>query len=757
MSLLLPQPPSLFLQPSLPSSPSSNPSPRNPKISSIHFPTPKPFPSKHQTSLHLTNSQSVGQFNLQQDWLHLLQTSIELKDLSLGLSIHAFLIKSARVLNTFHGNNLINMYSKFFEVESAHQVFDEMPIRNTISWTSLINGYSSINDFDNVFITLRKMHESGEKFNEHTCSCILHSVEDLRIGEQVHALATKIGVENNIAVGTSLVSMYASNGRIEEMEFLFREMVDIDIRCLNSLILDYKKNKNWVKVILTFIYVLETGLQPNQYTFTNTISACDGSISINEGRQIHGLAIKCGALCEISVGNAVITMYGEHELTADAEKMFATMRDRNLVSWTAILPIRVKSGYKDGIIDGFSKMFELGLGFDSSCLSTVLDVCSQYKDYKIASQIHACVWKLGYASDDFVATALSDSYAKSGRAKEARAVFDSLLNPSIASFNVILDGSLETCGAEDDIMVLFSKLRSTGLKPDAITCTKLLCLSADRSLAAHGKAFHAYEIKAGFDEDIGVGNAVISMYGKCGCIGDSSAKFNEMIKRDIVTWNAIISAHAIHGEGLEALLLYENMIIERVQPDERTMVSILQACSYSGYLDYGIRIFQSLKENYGIKPALEHQVCLVDLLGRKGDLEQAMEFIKDSEFRDEPQLWRSLVNVCKFCGDLRLGKLASRRLIDLAPDDSASYILSANMYSESGMQEEAREMRVAMRERKLRKETGCSWISVGNKVHYFIAGGMDHFKSREIHESFLEFSRHLKEFEMCFCNNTTPP
>ncbi|XP_020705930.1 pentatricopeptide repeat-containing protein At2g41080-like [Dendrobium catenatum] len=126
------------------------------------------------------------------------------------------------------------------------------------------------------------MHESGEKLNEHTCSCILHLVEDdLGIGEQVHALATKIGIENNVAVGTSLASMYASNGRIEDMEFLFREMDDIHIWCLNSLILDCKKNKNW-------------------------------------------------------------------------------------------------SIFKDGIFDGFAKIFELGLGFDSSYLSIVLDVCSQY-------------------------------------------------------------------------------------------------------------------------------------------------------------------------------------------------------------------------------------------------------------------------------------------------------------------------------------------------------------------------------------------
>ncbi|KAK8961320.1 Pentatricopeptide repeat-containing protein [Platanthera guangdongensis] len=748
MALLVPQYAFPLWKPFISYSPSTTPEPRNPNIT-IRLQTKNLLPLPHPPSLRPTSSQSLHQPNLQQDWLHPLQTCIKLRDVGFGLSIHAFLLKCAADADSFHGNNLINMYSKFCMLDAAHQVFDKMPVRNTVSWTSLISGYSSANDFANVLKISHEMHECGEKFTEHTCSCILSAVKDPVIGEQIHALAMKVGVDTNVVVATSLVSMYASNGETEAMELVFAEMVDVDIRCLNSLILGYKKNLNWVKAFLTFRYVLEKGLQPNEYTFTNTLSACNGFAHVNEGRQLHGLAIKCGTLCEkISVGNAVILMYGKHGSVTDAGKVFDKMRVRNLVSFTTILPIRAKNGFREGMVDEFVNMLKLGVAYDSSCLSTVLDVCSQYRDFKFVSQFHAWVCKLGHASDVFVATALSDAYAKSGRGKESRLIFYCLPNPNIASFNATLDESLETFGTENEIMVMFNALGSVGLKPDAITCSRLLRMSANLSLSVHGRAFHAYGIKSGLDKNIGVSNAVISMYGKCGFIGDACTKFSEMIERDNVTWNAIISAHAIHGRGMNALYLYENMIREGIQPDESTLISILQACSHSGLFDDGITVYQSMQEIYGITPTVEHHVCLVDLLGRRGDLKRALEFIEESKFRDKPQIWRSMVNVCNLCNDLKFGKIASKRLIDLAPDDSASYIMVVNMYSKGGVLEEAANLRVAMRDQKLRKETGYSWISFGKQTHSFMAGGIDHLQIREIQECLLDLSRHLKEFEM---------
>jgi len=102
---------------------------------------------------------------------------------------------------------------------------------------------------------------------------------------------------------------------------------------------------------------------------------------------------------------------------------------------------------------------------------------------------------------------------------------------------------------------------------------------------------------------------------------------------------------------------------------------------------------------------------MIDLLGRAGNLSKAMNMINKSPLSESPLLWRTFVNGCKLCGDLQLGKWASRKLLDLAFDEASSYILVSNMYDEGG----------------------SSWIEIDNEVHYFIANDKDHPQSREIY------------------------
>ena len=124
---------------------------------------------------------------------------------------------------------------------------------------------------------------------------------------------------------------------------------------------------------------------------------------------------------------------------------------------------------------------------------------------------------------------------------------------------------------------------------------------------------------------------------------------------------------------------------------------------------------------------------MIDLLGRAGNLSKAMNMINKSPLSESPLLWRTFVNVCKLCSDLQCGMWASRKLLDLAPNEASSYILVSNMYAEGGMLEEAAKIRTAMNDLKLFKETGSSWIEIDNEVHYFIASDKNHPQSREIY------------------------
>ncbi|KAL6133949.1 hypothetical protein ACLB2K_066182 [Fragaria x ananassa] len=584
------------------------------------------------------------------------------KNLMLGQAIHAFLLKCRCQSDTdaFQGNNLVNLYSKLNRLEDARQIFDEMPVRNTITWTTLMKGCSGVGDYASLFRVAGDMFRGGERFNEHTCSVILEAcglLQEQRGGEQVHCFVVKSGLQDNVFVATSLVSVYSRSDCLGDAEKVFGDMEYRDVQCFNYMILEYGKAGCGEEAIGVFIDLLSSGLDPNDYTFTNVISACSGDVGVQEGRQLHGLAVKYGVLCETSVGNAVITMYGKHGIIEEAETMLYAPEERSLISWTALLSMYVKNGCVDKALDVFLRVHDLGVGCDSSFLCAVLDACSECRDVELGRQIHAFVTKLSYDSGVHVGTALIDIYAKCGNLQSARLVFDGLS-----------------------------------------------------------------------------GNAMITMYAKCGSIEEAFQMFNGMNNRDCVSWNAIISAYALHGEGTTSLTLFENMKEEGFAADGITLLAILQACSYSGLWETGLCLFNEMELKYGTRFVIEHFGCMVDLLGRAGKFSEAIDFINTSPFPDSPMLWRTLINVCMLCGNLNFGILASKSLLELEPDEAGSYILVSNMYAGGGLFDEAAKVRTVMNDLKVNKEAGCSWIEVDNKFHYFVASDMDHPKSDEIYE-----------------------
>ncbi|XVE75630.1 hypothetical protein DITRI_Ditri12bG0108700 [Diplodiscus trichospermus] len=724
--------------------------PQNPLILTKANPPGNPkYPSlKRVRSCSISSISTHKELVLAEDWPGLLKVSIGSGNFLLGQSIHAFLIKWNSQNDTFQGNNLVNFYAKFNELEDARRLFDEIPVRNTITWTTLIKGYLENEDFESLFRTAYEMYFSGEKFNEHTCSVILQACgeqEDLIRGEQIHGFVIKSGIEENVFVGTSLISMYSTSGLLDEAEKVFDNMDFKDVQCLNCMIFEYGKAGCTEKAFRIFGDMLSSGLELTDYTFTNIISSCSKNVGIEEGRQLHGLAVKFGIVNVTSLGNAVITMYGKLGMAEDSERMFYSLSEKNLISWTALISGYVRSRCGEKAVHMFLELLDQGIYIDSGCLVTVLDSCSECKNLDLGVQLHAFVIKVGYLCNANIVTAIVDMYAKSGNLKSAKIVYNGFSSKNISLFNAILVGFIETNKDDDeDAMVFFSQLRLSGIKPDFVTFSRLLSLSANQACLVRGKSLHAYTIKTGFEADLTVSNALITMYAKCGSIQDAYQMFNGMNGHDLVSWNAMVAACSIHGEGKMALLLFEEMKREGFAPDEITILAILQACSYTGLWQDGLRLFNEMESNYGVRPVIEHFACIVDLLGRAGQLPEAMNFINSSPFPDSPLLWRTLVSVCKLQGDLNFGMLASKKLLDLLPEEAASYVLVSNTYAGSGMLDEAAKVRTAMNDLKLSKVAGCSWIEIDNKVHCFVASDKDHPESREIYAKLDQLTDEIK-------------
>jgi pentatricopeptide repeat protein len=198
----------------------------------------------------------------------------------------------------------------------------------------------------------------------------------------------------------------------------------------------------------------------------------------------------------------------------------------------------------------------------------------------------------------------------------------------------------------------------------------------------------------------------------------------------------------MHGRAKDALELFKQM---DVHPDSATFVALLAACSHAGLVDEGVKIFNSMTESHGIAPQLDHYACMVDLYGRAGQIFEAEELIRKMPMKPDSVIWSSLLGSCRKHGKADLAKLAADKFKELDPKNSLAYIQMSNIYSSGGSFIEAGLMRKEMRDSKVRKRPGLSWVEVGKQVHEFTSGGQRHPQRESILSRLETLIGQLKE------------
>ncbi|KDP23515.1 hypothetical protein JCGZ_23348 [Jatropha curcas] len=187
--------------------------------------------------------------------------------------------------------------------------------------------------------------------------------------------------------------------------------------------------------------------------------------------------------------------------------------------------------------------------------------------------------------------------------------------------------------------------------------------------------------------------------------------------KNSVSWNSMIATFARHGNGYKALQFYEEMRQEGIEPTDVTFLSLLHACSHVGLVDKGMEFFKSMTEVHKISPRTEHYACVVDMLGRKGFLNEAKTFIEGFPMKPGVLIWQALLGACSIHGDAEIGKYAAEQLFILEPENPEPYVLLANIYCSRSKWKEAARIIKRMEEMGAAKEPGLSWIEIEKKVN----------------------------------------
>ncbi|MQL70520.1 hypothetical protein Taro_002857 [Colocasia esculenta] len=341
-----------------------------------------------------------------------------------------------------------------------------------------------------------------------------------------------------------------------------------------------------------------------------------------------------------------------------------------------------------------------------------------------------------HCRDAFSWTIIITGLARGGRAADSVRLFREAPGGTHHPFAwASVLSCLQRNGLPHDALGLFKEMLSSlgaGQPPSPHSVTSALAAAADLPSLFVGRQLFSHVLRRGLGGNTHAGNSVISMFTKCGSLDGARILFRHMPRRDLFTWNSMITGLGRHGLGDEAISTFHLMLRLGFAPDAISFLGVLQGCSHCGRVKEARRYFESMQRDFAIPPRREHYVCLVDVLARAGLLKEATEVISDMPFEATPVLWRALLNGCRIAGDLELGFCVANRVMELEPDNAAACSMFVEMHKAGGRRIEVAMLRESMN-RTVRKELGCSWVEIGGKVHLFTTRDETHQETDHIY------------------------
>lgn len=587
---------------------------------------------------------------------------------------------------------MISGYLLNHRFDLAHQMFDKMPERDLVSWNVMITGCVRNGNLG----AARRLFDQMPQRDAVSWNAMLSGYAQNGYVQEARMIFDKIPNKNSIS-WNGILAAYVQNGRIEEARKLFESNSSWDVISWNCLMGGYVRTKKLVDA---------------RYLFD-----------------------KMPKRDEVS-WNTMISGYAQNGQLSEAQKLFDESPVRDVYTWTAMV-----SGYiQNGMLDEARKVFDEMPVKNSVSWNAIIAGYVQSKKIDIAKELFDLMPCKNISSWNTMIT----GFAQNGSIDLAMDLFKNMPRRDCISWGAIIAGHAHL-GHNEEALRLFIEMKRDGERANRSIFSCILSTCAEITALELGNQFHAQLVKVGLVSGWYVGNALLSMYCKCGNIEEANVTFEEITDKDIVSWNTIINGYARHGFGNEALRVFESMKRNGVKPDEVTMVGVLSACSHSGLVDIGTRYFETMETDYSITANPKHYTCMIDLLGRAGRLEAARDLINNMPFEPDAATWGALLGASRIHNNTELGEKAAKKVFEMEPDNAGMYVLLSNLYAASGRWGDVGTMRLRMRDTGVKKVPGFSWIEVENKIHTFSVGDCTHPDTAKIYEFLDDLDLRLKE------------
>ena len=629
---------------------------------------------------------------------------------------------------------MLTAYAQNGQLTNARKMFDEMPQRTTASYNAMISAYirngCNVREAYKIFSLLSErnlvsysamitgfvkagmMHraeqlyrEAPVEFRDPACSNALINGY-FKMGETEEALRVFEGMaERDVVSWSAVIDGLCRDGRVACARRLFDRMPERNVVSWSAMIDGCMEKGFFEEGFGLFLDMRREGqVGVNSTMMTIMLKGCGSCGRMWEGMQMHALVSRMGFEFDSVLSNSVVTMYCSFGLMDMANKTFCTMSKRDVVSWNSLISGYILSNEVDAAYWLFERMLEKDL----------------------------ISW-----------TAMISGFAKSGRVGKAVELFGMLPEKDDFVWTAVISGFVNNKEYEE-ALYWYARMNREGFTPNPLTISSVLAASAAIVALNQGLQIHSCVLKMSLEYDLSIQNSLTSFYSKCGNVMDAYRIFIDIVEPNVISYNSIINGFAQNGFGEEALSVHKKMQSEGLEPNRVTFLAVLSACTHAGLIEEGWNLFNAMKSQYRIEPDADHYACIVDLLGRAGLLDEAIDLIRSMPLKPHSGVWGAILGASRTHLRLDLAKLAAQHITDLDPANATPYVVLSDLYSAAGKKIEGNLIRKTKNLKGIRKNPGCSWITLKNEVHLFLAGDQSHRDTEEIKPTILTMAKEMQ-------------
>ncbi|MCO5585937.1 hypothetical protein L7F22_039872 [Adiantum nelumboides] len=576
-----------------------------------------------------------GSDGTHQDIMVLMERCIEERDITVGRRVFCSLLKDGLASDPLLRKKLIDMLCLLGGLQKVNEDCNELCKEEVSGWDVLISAYFELGQNEKVLELYNAMKKVPVEPNHDIFVAIFRvcaAVEAHDLGIEVHIHAVQLGYDMHDVIAGVIIEMYCRFGLVSDARRVFDKVFERSIMSWNALIEGYCYNGDLQESLQLIQRMQREGFSPSNSVIVTLLRFCSKYKALESGKQLHASIIEDGVESDLRISNALINMYGKCNASEDACVVLDRAQLHDVITWNTLLSSYAQHGSFEGAFNTFYAMQQDDLSPNATTYVSLLTACCRLEHLEKAKQLHESVLNLGLDLNLPVGNSLLSMYVKCGSFEDVKAVFKALPEKDVVSWNIMISGYCEHEHGEEAFVAL-KEMQEVGIQPDHITFLHLLKVCSNLLALDEGKHIHSLITQKGFDIETSINNSLIDMYGKCGSIEDALVVFDKTPKTSIVTWNAIMTGHALHSQGQETLQLFLRLEQEGIKPDKVTYFSAIKACATLAALGWGKRIHAAVKQTSFVTDIAVTN-ALIDMYAKCGSLKDAREAFDQSPKRN---------------------------------------------------------------------------------------------------------------------------